>query len=128
MNSLFKYIAVLYALGLLMVKTMALPIMCLEYQLNKAFIAANLCENRDKPVLKCHGKCHLTKQIERSGESPDPQNAKTCVKSVSFDIYEPAAPLMLSTVDGSIFSHQHFQDNRSAAGHTHGIFHPPATA
>lgn len=128
MNSLFRYIAVFYALALLMVKTMALPLMCLEYKINKAFIAANLCENRDKPLMECHGKCHLSKQIERSGESPDPQSSKTGIKSVSLDIYEPVAVLELDDVDESSITHQSFQDNRSAAGHTHGIFHPPAVA
>ncbi|WP_126246120.1 hypothetical protein [Chitinophaga rhizosphaerae] len=125
MNNLFRYIAVFYAQALLLVKTMALPIMCLEYQLNKAFIAANLCENRDKPIMQCGGKCHLSKQIERSGETPDPQSSKTGIKSISFDIYQPVAVLQLDDVDGSSLSHRSFQDNRSAAGFAHGIFHPP---
>jgi hypothetical protein len=30
---------------------------------NQAFIAKNLCENRDKPALKCHGKCKLMKAL-----------------------------------------------------------------
>lgn len=128
MNSLFRYIAVYYALALLLVKTMALPLMCLEYQVNKAFIAANLCENRDKPLIECHGKCHLSKQIARSGESPDPQSSKTGIKSVSFEIYEPVAVLALDDVDDSFLSHLLFHDKRSAAGHAHGIFHPPAIA
>lgn len=126
MNSLFKYVAVFYALALLLVKTMALPIMCLEYQLNKAFIAATLCENRDRPLINCHGKCHLSKQIDRSGESPDPQSAKTGIKSVSLDSYEPVAVLTLGDVDDSSLSLRSFQDNRSAEGHLQGIFHPPA--
>ena len=35
----------------------------LYYELNKEYIAKNLCENRDKPELKCHGKCKLMKAM-----------------------------------------------------------------
>lgn len=35
----------------------------LEYLLNYDYIAAELCENKDKPILTCNGKCYLEKQI-----------------------------------------------------------------
>ncbi len=35
------------------------------YQINKDFIAKNLCENRDKPQMKCCGKCYLQKQLKK---------------------------------------------------------------
>lgn len=38
----------------------------IEYNLNKEFIIAELCENKDKPELKCNGTCHLAKQIEKA--------------------------------------------------------------
>lgn len=34
------------------------------YELNKAYIAKNLCENRNKPQMKCNGKCHLAKELK----------------------------------------------------------------
>lgn len=37
-----------------------------SYKLNKSYIAQNLCENKDKPQLKCSGKCHLKKQLAKS--------------------------------------------------------------
>lgn len=36
------------------------------YQCNKSYIAQNLCENRDKPALKCCGKCYLRKQLAKT--------------------------------------------------------------
>lgn len=35
------------------------------YQINKDFIAKNLCENRDKPQMNCCGKCYLNKQLKK---------------------------------------------------------------
>lgn len=41
----------------------ALPI--LEYLINYDLIVNELCENRDKPILACNGKCYLGDQIEK---------------------------------------------------------------
>ncbi|WP_143307116.1 hypothetical protein [Chitinophaga vietnamensis] len=47
----------------------------LEFYINQSYVAANLCENRDKPQLHCNGKCHLRKQLseeeKRNQESPE---------------------------------------------------------
>ena len=37
----------------------------IDYYVNQAYIAEELCENKDKPALQCHGKCHLKKEIKK---------------------------------------------------------------
>ena len=37
----------------------------LEYIVNYDYIVKELCENKDKPELKCNGKCHLAKQLAK---------------------------------------------------------------
>jgi hypothetical protein len=54
----------------------------LNYNINKAEITKKYCENKDKPILKCEGKCHLKKQLEKSA---DTQN-KTVKTEVSYPI------------------------------------------
>ena len=39
----------------------ALPL--IEYFVNYDYIASKLCENIDKPILTCNGKCYLEKQV-----------------------------------------------------------------
>ena len=41
----------------------ALPV--LEYLINYDYIVNELCENRDKPVMACNGKCYLGDQVEK---------------------------------------------------------------
>lgn len=36
-----------------------------EYAINRDYIAKVLCINKDKPVMKCNGKCHLFKQVAK---------------------------------------------------------------
>lgn len=40
----------------------------LEYLMNYDYISTQLCENKDKPILTCHGKCYLEKQVKASNQ------------------------------------------------------------
>jgi len=42
----------------------AIPI--IEYFVNYDYIVNELCENRDKPILTCNGKCYLEDQVKES--------------------------------------------------------------
>ena len=44
----------------------------LEYIINYDYIANVLCENKNKPQLKCNGKCHLMKELAKASESEKP--------------------------------------------------------
>lgn len=54
----------------------AIPV--LDYLLNYNYIVKELCENRDKPISTCNGKCYLEKQVKKqlhishSDEAPMP--------------------------------------------------------
>lgn len=54
----------------------ALPV--IDYLVNYNYIVTELCENRDKPILTCNGKCYLEKQVKEqlnlthSDEAPIP--------------------------------------------------------
>ncbi|CAM4404081.1 hypothetical protein [Zobellia nedashkovskayae] len=39
-----------------------------EYIANYTYIKNVLCENRDKPMLNCDGKCYLAKQLAKESE------------------------------------------------------------
>lgn len=41
------------------------------WKLNQQKITREFCENIDKPVLKCNGKCHLAKKLMLEQDNPD---------------------------------------------------------
>jgi len=47
------------------------------FKLNQDFIAKVFCINREKPQLKCNGKCHLKKELKKnnSSEKSEPANS-----------------------------------------------------
>lgn len=52
------------------------PIMpVIDYVINYEYISTVLCENKDKPELKCCGKCHLKKELANASEGEKPINS-----------------------------------------------------
>lgn len=48
----------------------------LEYVVNYEYISKVLCVNKDKPKMKCNGKCHLMQELAKSSESEKPISDK----------------------------------------------------
>ena len=44
----------------------------LEYIINYDYIAEVLCINKNKPRLKCNGKCYLMRQLKKQQDSKNP--------------------------------------------------------
>lgn len=47
----------------------------IDYVINYEYISTVLCENKDKPELKCCGKCHLKKELAKASEAEKPINS-----------------------------------------------------
>lgn len=99
------------------------------YQLNKAYIAANLCENRDKPAMKCCGKCYLRKQLKKTGDTDaSKKQAAKNERSETIVFILPAinlTPVLPAYSTEPAVQHpgiQHLYD-RGIPG---AVFHPPA--
>jgi len=45
--------------------------------MNQKYIAASLCENRDKPWLHCNGKCYLMKKVKQAEEKEKSEERRT---------------------------------------------------
>ena len=63
---------------------------------NRGYIAEKLCINKDKPTLKCHGKCYLAKKLKEA------ENEKQQGLPVSLKQLEEAVPFVVSSVDYTI--------------------------
>jgi hypothetical protein len=67
-------------LGLLILFRPIFPV--LDYVANYDYIAKILCENKEKPELKCNGKCHLMKEMAKASENEKPlsQDKKSSIQ------------------------------------------------
>lgn len=61
------------------------------FKLNQSYIAANLCENRNKPRVHCNGKCYLMKKLKQAEEKQN-NAARESQKNLLQEAYCEAAP------------------------------------
>lgn len=55
--------------------------------MNEAYVAEELCENKEKPVLKCNGKCYLAKQLQAAEEvKKDASEEKNSSKTIKVPV------------------------------------------
>ena len=101
----------------------------LDYVVNYHYISTVLCENKNKPELKCCGKCHLKKELANAseGEKPTSSNKKDTSK-------QEVEVLFFQNIK-SLVAEQFYFHNRISIGddysnlyfHLNGcsVFHPP---
>ncbi len=56
------------------------------FELNKEYIAAELCENIDKPQLHCNGHCYFEKKIKQLQEK-EKSNERQTQKSLFQEVF-----------------------------------------
>lgn len=99
------------------------------YEVNKDYIAKQLCENRAKPKMHCNGKCYLKKQLKKVDDTEHKQNSGPESKSENTPLVVFIIPAVSQPAAG--FSDpgvlQHYSNYRSIIGVNtlKDIFHPP---
>jgi hypothetical protein len=53
----------------LLLQSFGRTVILINFKINQAYIAANLCESKDIPDSSCEGNCQLKKQIEQTEQS-----------------------------------------------------------
>ena len=98
------------------------------YEINKEYVATVLCENKDKPAMKCCGKCYLQKQLTNTSDntekSPNKQLAKW--ENLNCAAVLPVYSLGVHNIQDVINTRikGHYQ-NLYKFTHVVNIFHPP---
>ena len=98
----------------------------INFKLNQEYIAAELCENKQKPELQCHGACYLTKKLvqeeEQQQKAPVQERQEQQLVQIflsPFAIGAPA-PAMMAVADHRM--HKHVFNYPEPV---FSIFHPP---
>jgi len=100
----------------------------IDYLVNYDYIAEQLCENRNKPILACNGKCYVAKEIEKVLPKL-PIDNKLRIPAIDFDKY-PVTTLYsfkYAEINFNILTNQKFSIsiNEKAENHIEYIFRPP---
>lgn len=75
-----KFLLVPILMLLMLVQTFSKWAVVVEYNLNKNYIAKNLCVNKAKPKLHCNGKCQMMKKLAEEEKENSSNNTTTKIK------------------------------------------------
>ncbi|MEZ0540960.1 hypothetical protein [Fibrella arboris] len=103
-------------------------VIVMSFELNRDFIAKNLCENRNRPQLNCDGKCYLAKKLKARQDREDQDTTERiqnlpvlslfCADLFSFD-FANGSPHATSSLPAPYYQRSPY------AAPLHGIFQPP---
>jgi len=95
------------------------------FEINRDFIIANACVNKDKPKLQCNGKCQLTKQLKQTENQESTSNPRMIKIAPELPYI---LPLTFSIPTNTSFSQSYFVEiylKSLFEGILSGVFHPP---
>lgn len=96
-----------------------------DYLVNKEYIAANDCENRDEPELNCAGTCQLVKALKKDKEQKQ-EGSITKVDVLLFLSPKPLTEIQQTVVLSNQEQPVFIAEPAILSGVHSGIFHPPA--
>lgn len=93
------------------------------FEMNKSYIASTLCENRNRPELRCGGKCYLMRKLRQAQEKEQKQEQQF----QKIQLQQPSGALLWVFKRFCMASepeHVPFTTGRPVSKVT-AVFHPP---
>jgi hypothetical protein len=75
---------ILFLLALVILLKPVFPVV--DYVVNYEYITKVLCVNKDKPKMKCNGKCHLMKELAKTSESETPISSNKKITTQELEV------------------------------------------
>lgn len=119
-----RYFITYLLIGAFLVHASSRVIIYLNYLTNQEYIAKNLCENRDKPQLKCNGKCHLKKELEKNEERKEHDN-KSQVEMLLFILPDHHRAISVRNSFSDKEKQLAFVSKQKTSGFVSFVFRPP---
>ena len=93
------------------------------FKLNQNYIAAKLCENRNRPWMHCDGKCYFMKKIKQAEDKQNNAERESQKNMVQVAYYETQTPVKFFTCIIQVLIIPH-NSGALMPGHN-TIFRPP---
>ena len=118
-----KYIIAILLVSSFLFQNISKLIIVVNFQINREFIAKNLCVNRNKPKSCCKGKCELKKQLDEEDKKENFPAAAFKDQYEKQNYYRPALSVFAISEIGNQSQFTYIdQCGRLVSS---GLFHPP---
>lgn len=82
-----KLLTILLPLCILL-SSLGQSVILVHYLINKNYYATVLCENKAKPKMNCHGKCHMMKEMKEQEKKEQSPTAPTKEKQETVQFFQ----------------------------------------
>lgn len=122
---MLRSIGILFSVILLMTVTTQNGLNLVIYELAKPVIIENYCVNKEKPEMRCNGKCHLTTMLDaEENQNEDPVDLPTPEFKFQFSFFLGPLNTLLPKPMGKACQYAEQKAVQSMEINT-DIFHPP---
>lgn len=109
----------------MLVSTLMVPLIYVDFELRKEYIAKVLCIEKDRPMTVCGGRCYLTAQLEKAASQDQDAKVPTRHVEVSFFKHEVIGFDFLKRPFPVKTSFPEWNHKGHFANYTSGVFRPP---
>ena len=120
-----KHLAVILVLFALLAQSSSYYCVVLNFQINRAYIAKNLCENKDKPSMHCNGKCCLKKKLNQTEKQQTSNTGNSKFPTVPTLFFQSIPEKYYFICNYKLNTYSGFNDNRTH-DYSASFFHPPS--
>lgn len=121
-----RFVAIPILILLVMSQTFSNWFVVATFNLNRAYIAKNLCENRYRPKMNCNGKCVLMKKMKEKENKEQSQP----VSKIEITTLIISSKTFFATVESPavipVTSYNTVTNAGKPIDRADAIFHPPA--
>ena len=125
-----KFLCVPLLMILMLTQTFWKWAIVIEYNMNREFIAKNLCINKSKPKWQCNGKCQMMKRLADEEKQNSSNNTnRTSKEKLTDQIFSHAMNQSITPCPEYI--KQSYNEHSVVSKHDTpitSIFHPPPTS
>ena len=129
MRILFSF----FFISILLTKTVYSVFWQVNFYLNQKEITEKECENKNRPEMRCNGKCYLAKQLKKAEAELDSQKEKQeksilNLKVLEEGIFVPLSAIFLEVNPNKLELRKAFFSYKNFYFHEVGsyYFHPPS--
>ncbi len=108
---------------LFLFNTLYLSLTYAYYYLDKTDFIEQFCVNKDKPEMKCNGKCHLKKVTQENSDNNTTPTTKITFKEITLFV-EKEFSYTLFNFSEEQKKQNYYQENYSYLN-SYTLFHPP---
>lgn len=122
---MLKQCSVLLLLLAFLATTFSRAVVVVNFYANQEYIIKNLCENRDRPMIHCCGRCQLRKRLAHE-DNQDKNNPERRVENKNEVLFTEDQSLSLSAPvrETNILSYS-LLPSKAPVDRCSAIFHPP---